>query len=89
MGVEDVDMMEIGQDEVINRNYCTLESKVKVLDYMKEYKATPYKASGAFQNKYSLDVIYKWKKNENLIREAAIINPKNLTFHKGKKAKCE
>lgn len=54
-------MMEIDQEQFINRNYCTLESKVKVLDYLKEYKVSPYKASEAFKNKYSVGAIYKWK----------------------------
>ena len=75
ISIEYVDMMEIDKDEFINRNYCTLESKVKVLDYLKEYKVTPYKASEEFKNKYSIGAIYKWKKNENLIREKAINKP--------------
>ena len=29
INIEDVDMMEIDKVEFINRNYCTLESKVK------------------------------------------------------------
>ena len=73
----------------MNRNYCTLESKVKVLDYIKENKVNPYKASEEFNNKYSVGAIYKWKANENLIREAVIKNPKNLTLHKGEKNKYE
>ena len=60
--IEDVGMIEIDKVEFINRNYCTLESKVKVLDYLKEYKVTPYKSSEAFKNKYSVGAIYKWKK---------------------------
>ena len=87
--IEDVGMIEIDKVEFINRNYCTLESKVKVLDYLKEYKVTPYKSSEAFKNKYSVGAIYKWKKNENLIRETAIKKPKNLTLHKGKSIKYE
>ena len=87
--IEDVDMMEIDKVEFINRNYCTLESKVKVLDYMKENNVNPYKASRVFENKYSVGAIYKWKVNENSIREAAIKKPKNLTLHKGKKKKYE
>ena len=82
-------MMEIDQVQFMNRNYCTLESKVKVLDYTKENKVNPYKASEVFNNKYSVGAIYKWKANENLIREAAIKNPKNLTLHKGEKNKYE
>ena len=52
---------------------------------MKENKDNPYKASHVFENKYSVGDIYKWKVNENSIREAAIKKPKNLTLHKGKK----
>ena len=40
INMEDVDMMEIDKVEFINRNYCALESKVKVLAYMKEIKST-------------------------------------------------
>ena len=61
INIEDVDMMELDQEQFINRNYCNLESKVKVLDYLKEYKVSPYKASEAFKNKYSVGAIYKWK----------------------------
>ena len=64
INIEDIDMMEIDKVEFINRNYSTLESKVKVLDYMKENKVNPYKASHVFENKYSVGAIYKWKVNK-------------------------
>lgn len=54
INIEDVDMMEIDQVQFMNRNFCTLESKVKVLDYIKENKVNPYKASEVFNNKFSV-----------------------------------
>ena len=34
MDIDDVDMKEIEEDRTTQRKYWTLESKVKVLDYM-------------------------------------------------------
>ena len=34
MDIDDVDMKEIEEDRTTQRKYLTLESKVKVLDYM-------------------------------------------------------
>ena len=89
INIEDVDMMKIDKVEFINRDYCSLVSKIKVLDYMKEKKVNPYKTSRVFENKYCVGSIYKWKLNENSIREAEIKKHKNLILHKGKKTKYE
>ena len=56
--------MKIDKVEFINRHYCNLEYKVKVLDYMKENKVNPYKAYHVFENKYSVGAIYKRKVNK-------------------------
>lgn len=51
MDLDDVDMKEIEVDQSKERNYCTLESKVKVLDYVEDMKVSPYKASEHFEHK--------------------------------------
>ena len=64
MDIDDVDMKEIEENRTTQRKYWTLESKVKVLDYTKENKVNPCKASRVFENKYSVKsyINGKWMK---------------------------
>ena len=63
MDINDVDMEKIEEGQTTQRKYWTLESKVKILDYMNDKKVSPYKASKYFYHKYSAGAIYKWKKS--------------------------
>ena len=83
MDIDDVDMKEIEEGQTTQRKYCTLESKVKVLDYMDDKKVSPYKASEHFYQKYSAGAIYKWQKNADKIRNTANINLKFILFIQG------
>ena len=85
MDIDDVDMKEIEEDQTTQRKYWTLESKVKVLDYMDDKKVSPYQTSEYFDHKYSADAIYKWHKNADKIRNTAGYKPKIHILHPGKK----
>ena len=85
MDIDDVDMKEIEEDQTTQRKYWTLESKVKVLDYMDDKKVSPYKTSEHFDHKYWADAIYKWQKNADKIRNTLGYKPKIHTLHPGKK----
>ena len=84
MDIDDVDMKEIEEGQTTQKKYCTLKSKIKLLDYMNDNKVSPYKASEHFEHKYSADAIYKWQKNADKIGNTAKYKPKINTLHPGK-----
>ena len=78
--------VNIIDDHSTAKKFCTLETKVKVLDYIKEHNISPYKASEYFNFQYSPSSIYKWVKKEDEIRDLAKEKPRNLTVHQGRKS---
>lgn len=71
------------------KNNISLESKVKVLDYIKDTNCSITQAQIHFDNKYSYGSIYKWIPNKDKTYEKAQINYSKFTIHLGRKPKFE
>ena len=71
------------------KNNISLESKVKVLDYIKDTNYSITQAQIHFDNKYSYGSIYKWILNKDKIYEKAQINYSKFTINPGRKPKFE
>jgi hypothetical protein len=69
-------MQELDNGQTTNRQYYSLESRVKVLNYIKDNNASPYKASEYFDFKYSLAQYINGKKVKKSLGMKLKINPK-------------
>ena len=79
----------INNRESGKKNNITLESKVKVLNYIKDTNCSITQAQIHFDNKYSYGSIYKWIPNKDKIYEKAQLNNTKFTIHPGRKSKFE